>query len=157
MTDLSTLQARRDQRSMKFTQKCLGDDYLKSWFPLNPVARATYLESLSLRRDPSKKQTHPKLAYIPHEESTEWKAFIDMLVIFAWSDSVPTFFLPNLCQMTSCLAQFGQFWLLIWPVLRNQTKFFTTSRKNVYSTYFWTFNAVQFARRIDLRTEVFIL
>ena len=41
MTGLETLQARRDARCEKFARKCLQDDQLKTWFPLNPVTRST--------------------------------------------------------------------------------------------------------------------
>ena len=41
LSGLTSLQERRDQRSLKFARKCLGDDYFKTWFPLNPVARLT--------------------------------------------------------------------------------------------------------------------
>ena len=41
ISGLQTLQARRDERCRKFALKCTRDDYFKTWFPLNPVMRAT--------------------------------------------------------------------------------------------------------------------
>ena len=40
-TGLSTLQARRDNRDLKFANKCSQSQRFKSWFPLNPIARST--------------------------------------------------------------------------------------------------------------------
>ena len=40
-TGLSTLQARRDARDLKFAEKCLQKDRYRTWFPLNPIARST--------------------------------------------------------------------------------------------------------------------
>ena len=41
MPGLQTLQARLDNRSLKFARKCAADTDFKGWFPLNPVARLT--------------------------------------------------------------------------------------------------------------------
>ena len=40
-TGLTTLQARRDARDLKFAEKCVKNDKFKPWFPLNPIARTT--------------------------------------------------------------------------------------------------------------------
>ena len=40
-TGLSTLQARRDARQLKFARKCLLNPRFKAWFPLQPIERQT--------------------------------------------------------------------------------------------------------------------
>ena len=41
MSGLKTLKERRDDRDLKFARKCLESEKYKTWFPLNPVGRAT--------------------------------------------------------------------------------------------------------------------
>ena len=40
-TGLTSLQVRRDERDLKFAQKCLGSEKYRKWFPLNPIGRVT--------------------------------------------------------------------------------------------------------------------
>ena len=40
-TGLDDLKTRQDKRDLKFARKCLALDRYKTWFPLNPIGRAT--------------------------------------------------------------------------------------------------------------------
>ena len=40
-TGLTSLQQRRDNRDLKFANKCCENERFKSWFPLNPISRVT--------------------------------------------------------------------------------------------------------------------
>ena len=39
--DLTTLRARRDERELKFAQKCASSERFKGWFPLHEEERTT--------------------------------------------------------------------------------------------------------------------